>query len=511
MADAPALELRGLHKEYGGVVAVHDVDLSVGVGEIVGLVGKNGAGKSSLIKMVTGVVSADRGEIRLAGRIVHVHGPATAHRIGIAAVHQELNVVRGLSVAENLALGAGFPRRAGAFVDWRSLRGRARRSLAEVGLSDVDPRADVAALSPVQQRLIMIAVALVHQPAVLILDEPTASFTDREVELLHATMRRLSAAGTGIVFVSHRLDEVLALTDRVVVMRDGAVVAERAPSELDKARLVELITGGEEPELVRTREAGVRAEPVALAVSGLRMTPADEPVSFQVRAGEVLGLAGLVGSGRSELLRAVYGADPRSAGTVEVAGRPVPAHSPRASIRAGMVMLTEDRRHQGLVTQFSVTRNLTLASLRDHRRAGLPMPSGRREHSAARRLIGELAVKTPDPDTPVLSLSGGNQQKVLLGRWLAAEATVLLLDEPTVGVDVGSKADIQNQVLALAARGLAVVVVASEFSQLEEMCHRVLVVSGRAVQAELAGRQITEAALLAACFGASANELVQDG
>jgi ABC-type sugar transport system ATPase subunit len=377
----------------------------------------------------------------------------------------------------------------------------------------VDPRTDVAELSLVQQRLVMIAVALVHRPAVLILDEPTASFTDREVEMLHETMRRLSAGGTGILFVSHRLDEVLALTDRVVVMRDGGVVAGRALSELDKAGLVELITGGEEAELVSTREADVLANPVALTVSGLRMTPADEPVSFEVRAGEVLGLAGLVGSGRSELLRAVYGADRRSAGTVEVAGRPVPAHSPRASIGAGMVMLTEDRRHQGLVSQFSVTRNMTLASLRDYRRGGLPTPSARREHSTARRLIRELAVQTSDPDAPVLSLSDGNQQKVVLGRWLAAEATVLLLDEPTVGVDVGSKADIQNQVLELAEQGLAVVVIASEFSQLEEMCHRVLVVvSGRAVQAELVGPQITEATLLAACFGASDNEVrVGDG
>ena len=509
--EVPALELRGLHKEYAGVVAVDDVDLTVGVGEIVGLVGKNGAGKSSLIKMVTGVVPADRGEIRLAGTEVRVHGPATAHRNGIAAVHQELNVVRGLSVAENLALGAGYPHRAGLLVDWRGLRRRAARSLAEVGLSTVDPRADVADLSPVQQRLVMIAIALVHQPRVLILDEPTASFTDREVELLHETMRRLSAAGTGILFVSHRLDEVLSLTDRVVVMRDGAVVAVRSPSELDKARLVEEITGGDEPDAVRTREADVLANPVALEVRQLRMTAADEPVSFEVRAGEVLGLAGLVGSGRSELLRAVYGADPRAAGTVSVGGRPVPAHSPRDAIAAGMVMLTEDRRHQGLVSQFSVTRNMTLASLRKHRRAGLPVPSGRREHATARRLIGELAVKTADADAPVLSLSGGNQQKVLLGRWLAAEATVLLLDEPTVGVDVGAKADIQNQVLALAESGLAVVVVASEFSQLEEMCHRVLVVSGRSVRAELVGTQITEAALLAACFGAGDDESARDG
>ena len=510
--DDVALELRGLHKAYAGVVAVDDVDLTVGAGEIVGLVGKNGAGKSSLIKMATGVVSADRGEIRLAGRPVQVDGPATAHRMGIAAVHQELNVVRGLSVAENLALGAGFPRRAGAFVDWRGLRRRARASLVSVGLSEVDPRADVAALSPVQQRLVMIAVALVHDPRVLILDEPTASFTDREVDLLHATMRRLSAAGTGILFVSHRLDEVLSLTDRVVVMRDGAVVAVRAPAELDKAGLVDLITGGEEPEAQRTREADVLDHPVALAVSGLRMGPQDAPVSFEVREGEVLGLAGLVGSGRSELLRAVYGADPRAAGTVEVSGRALPAGSPRASIAAGMVMLSEDRRHQGLVTGFSVTRNITLASLRRYRRGGLPAPSARRERSAALRLISDLAVKTPSADTPVLSLSGGNQQKVLLGRWLAAEARVLLLDEPTLGVDVGAKADIQNQVQALAEQGLAVVVVASEFSQLEEMCHRVLVVSGRAVRAELVGPQVTEPALLAACFGASDNGIrVGDG
>lgn len=504
MTAGTTLQIRGLRKTYGDFVAVADADLDVDAGEIVGLVGKNGAGKSTLIKMVTGAVNLDAGEIVLEGTSLGSVGPAAVRRRGIAVVHQELNVVRGLSVAENLALGAGYPRVGGVFINWRALRRRAVESLASVGLTDIDPAADIADLSPVQQRLIMIAVALVHDPRVLILDEPTASFNDREVEVLHGTMRALSSRGTGILFISHRLDEVLALTGRVVVMRDGAVVANRSSSELSKARLVDLITGGETPDAPHTREADLLANPVALHVTNLRLTTVDESVSFVVRRGEILGIAGLVGSGRSELLRAVYGADPRVAGTVRVDDCVVPPGSPRESIASGMVLLTEDRRNQGLISSFSVTRNMTIASLRAHRRAaGVPIPSGRREHRTSRRMIDDLAVAAPGADAPVTSLSGGNQQKVLLGRWLAAEAQVLLLDEPTVGVDVGAKADIQNHVLELAERGLAVVVVASEFSQLEEMCHRVLVMTNGSLGAELAGSAITEASLLAACFGAT--------
>lgn len=503
--DLPVLTTSGLTKSYGSFRVVKDIDLEIGTGEIVGLVGKNGAGKSTLIKLVTGAVSADAGIVRLAGVPLDLHSPAASRRRGIAVVHQELNLVPGLTLAENLGLGSGYPRRARILLHRGELNRRARQLLAEVDLPDIDPRTLVETLTPVQQRLVMIASALWHETKLLILDEPTASLSDTETRDLHRTVRRLRAAGTSVLFVSHRLDEVLDLTDRVVVMRDGALVAEAATVTLTKSDLVGLISGQAPTTGTTDRPPGATDPTIALAVNDLTGSFSTEPISLSVRAGEVLGIAGLVGAGRTELLRAIYGADRISSGTVEVSGAPVPRRSPRASLKSGLVLLTEDRRHQGLVTSFTVSANISLAALRRHRwLRHAPLPSRRSERSLAANSIRRLSIKTDGGRAPVMSLSGGNQQKVLLGRWLATEAKVILLDEPTVGIDVEAKTEIYQLIRRLSGTGLAVLVVSSEFAELEQLCHRVLVMAHGRVVSELTGVQVTETAMLQACFGSNA-------
>ncbi|MBS45668.1 MAG: D-xylose ABC transporter ATP-binding protein [Nocardioides sp.] len=495
----PVLEARGLRKQYGPLVAVDDVDLTVGPGEVVGLVGKNGAGKSSLIKVLTGAVQPDAGEVLLAGEPVHLRGPAEARRRGVGFVHQELNLVEQASIAENIALGGGLPRRAGLLVSWGALHQRAQTLMEAVDIGHLDPRTRVATLTPVQKRQVMIAAALWHPPTVLVLDEPTASLSEHEVVVLHGIVRRLKSRGTSVLYVSHRLDEVIGLTDRVVVMRDGAVVDSEETTRLDKGRLVAMITGSAGQD----RPTHLRQDPGAEIVLDVHEVSSDrmvEPVSLQVRAGEVLGLAGLVGSGRTELLRAIFGADSRRTGEVRVGGEVVGC-SPSASLRSGIALLSEDRLHGGLVTGFTINRNITFASLARFRHARwLPLPSGRRERDRSRDLSADLAVKAESVDAPVMSLSGGNQQKVLLARWLSTEPRVLLLDEPTLGIDIEAKTEIYHLLHRLAGEGFALVVVSSEFPELELLCSRALVLREGRVVAELEGADVTETALLHHCF-----------
>jgi ABC-type sugar transport system ATPase subunit len=497
--DIPVLTARGLRKQYGPLVAVHDVDLTVRAGEVVGLVGKNGAGKSSLIKALTGAIQPDAGMLWISGEEVTLRGPADARRRGIAVVHQELNLIDQATIAENIALGGGYPRRARLVVDWGELRDRARRLMEAVDIGHLDPRARVGPLTPVQKRQVMIAAGLWHTPRVLILDEPTASLSEHEVVILHGIVRRLRDRGTAVLYVSHRLDEVIGLTDRVVVMRDGAVVEEERTGSLDKDRLVAMITGGAVPSRARASVPGLDAD-VVLRVDEVSSSRIPQPVTFEVRAGEILGLAGLVGSGRTELLRAVYGADERTSGRVLLRGREVAAR-PHASLRAGIAYLSEDRLHSGLVTDFTISRNITFASMNRFRVArALPLVSRGRERLAARRMAGELSVKAGSVDDPVMSLSGGNQQKVLLARWLATDPQVLLLDEPTLGIDVEAKAEIYDLLRRLADRGFALVVVSSEFPELEMLCSRALVMRESAVVVELSGDEVTEINLLHHCF-----------
>jgi ABC-type sugar transport system ATPase subunit len=508
------IEVRGLSKSYPSVRALIDVDLDFEAGTVVGLVGKNGAGKSTLLKALAGIVQPDTGTIAIDGTEVHFAGAADSAAAGLAFLHQELNLVDQLSIAENVALGWGYPRRGGFFVDQRRLRRRTEELLAELGIDDVDVRKSPSSLSSAQQRLVMIARALWANASFVVLDEPTGSFTEEEVERLHGIIRGLRDRGVGVIYVSHRIDEVLAISERVVVMRDGRLAADMRAVDTHKKGVVAEISGVEgEVEVAAVAapavhdKAGPAGEPrageVLLRVTGLGSRALGvSDVSFELRAGEVLGIGGLVGSGRTELLRLLFGAERADGGEVEVRGHRVRRRSPSSMVEQSVAFLGEDRAKDGVFRQFSVRENMTIASLDRYRRGGLPSPSPRREAQAAADIVDRLDIKVGDVGAPIGTLSGGNQQKVLLGRWLVRGADVFIFDEPTVGIDVLGKGDFYGQIKSLTAEGRGVIVVSSEHSELVEVCDRVLVIREGRLVGELSGAEIGERAILDLCYGA---------
>lgn len=502
------LEVQGLVKDYPGVRAADGVSLGIRPGEVVGLVGKNGAGKSTVIKILAGATAPDEGRILLDGTEIEFHNPHDATLRGLSFVHQELSVVPELSVAENVELGLGYPRRAGVLVDFTRLRRQSRDVLARLG-GGIEPDVAIRTLPVAQQRLVMIARALVTQARLVVLDEPTGSLTDEETNHLFAVIRDLSASGVAVVYVSHRLEEILEITDRVVVMRDGAVVDDRATVDFDTRTLIEEITGEDASEtaLQRRRTHGVGGPPdapVVLEAEGVAVPGHIRDASFSVREGEILGVAGLMGAGRTELVRAVFGADHRAAGVIRMRGEEITIRRPADAIAAGMVLLPEDRRNQGLIRDFNVRRNITLGTLRRFRLAPrLPVPSSPRERTASLAAVRDLDIKTPSDLTPAAWLSGGNQQKLVLARWLRSGASVLIFDEPTHGIDVGAKEEVYSLMEQLAAEGRAVVFISSEFGELVGVCHRVIAMREGAIVGEAVGDEITEARLLEHCYGHS--------
>lgn len=500
------LEARGLVKDYPGVRAVDHVSLGIRPGEVVGLVGKNGAGKSTVIKILAGATIPDEGQILLDGEEVHLHNPHDATLLGLSFVHQELSVVPDLSVAENVELGLGYPRRAGVLVDFSKLRRQSREVLARLG-GGIAPHVAIRTLPTAQQRLVMIARALVTQARLVVLDEPTGSLTDEETSHLFSVIRDLSADRVAVVYVSHRLEEILQITDRVVVMRDGAIVDNRPTEDFDTKTLIEEITGEDASAtaLQRRRNRGIGGPPdapTAMEVEEIEVSGKIRSASFSIRAGEILGIAGLMGSGRTELVRAVFGADHRTGGTIRIQGVEADVRRPADAIAAGIVLLPEDRRNQGLIRDFNVRRNITLGTLRDFRVTDkLPMPSVPRERQAAQSAVRDLDIKTPSDLTPATSLSGGNQQKLVLARWLRSGASVLIFDEPTHGIDVGAKEEVYTLMEQLAADGKAVVFISSEFGELVGVCHRVIVMREGNIVGEAAGDEITENRLLEYCYG----------
>lgn len=510
-AGVPLVRLRGIVKRYGGVLAADHVDLDLWPGQVVGLVGKNGAGKSTMIKILAAAVRPDAGQVLIGGKPAALHSPSAATRLGLAFVHQELTLVPAMSVAENITIGPGSTPRWGPFVK----RGAARRSavaaLGRLGV-DLDPGTRVEQLSVARQRMVMIARGVRQQARLLVLDEPSASLSDEEISHLHAVVRSLRADGLAVLYVSHRVEEILALTDRVVVMRDGRVVDDRPAGKFDQATLVRSISGSGDG--AAAGPAGGRAA-VGPATDGnlgqglLRAERLSAPsgvsdVTFEVRAGEILGIAGLVGSGRTELVRLLYGAEQPSSGRVLVGGRQVRVSSPRVALREGIVLLPEDRRGQGNILGHSITGNITLPNLRRHRRLDwLPSPAAPRERRSAAQMVEQLQIATSDLSQPVDTLSGGNQQKVVLAKWLLHGASVFIFDEPTAGIDVVAKAEIYALVVKLAAAGKGIIVISSEFAELVEVCHRVVILREGRLVGELAGDSINEHAILEHCYNAT--------
>jgi ABC-type sugar transport system ATPase subunit len=465
---APLLVMRGIDKSYPGVHALRGVDLELHAGEVLALLGENGAGKSTLIKVLAGAVPPDAGTIRIAGRDRVLRTPADARAAGVAVIYQEFNLVPTLSVAENLFLG----REAGrlGWVRRGDERRQARALLDRLGMA-IDPAARCRDLSIGQQQAVEIAKALALDARILVMDEPTAALTTREVEKLFAVIRDLKAHGLGIVYVSHRLAEIEALADRVTVLRDGRRVATLPRAEAPRDRLIELMVGRRIDQEFPPRQVAVG--PRRLVVRQLTRGDKVRDVSFDVRGGEIVALTGLVGSGRTETARLLFGADRPDAGTIELDGRPIAPRDPRDAIRAGVCLLTEDRKAQGLVLGQSVRENFALPNL--PRLSRLGFVRRRAERARLQHYVSALRIRLPGGEEPVRNLSGGNQQKVVLAKWLQANCEVVLFDEPTRGIDVGAKVEIYQLMNELAGQGKAILMISSELPEVLGMADRVLV------------------------------------
>jgi len=483
------LEVRNVVKEFPGVKALQGVDLDVLEAEVHCLLGPNGAGKSTLIKCVSGALEPTSGEILFMGEPLPAGDPAGSLKRGVATIYQELDLVPELSVAESIFL-AHEPRR-GPLLNLDRMYRESEALLARLGHDAIPVRAKVGRLRPAAQQIVSIARALSGNVRLLIMDEPSAILDDAEVTTLFEVVRRLTAENVGVVYISHRLDEIRRIGDRVTVLADGRTTATGLPATTPTDQLVELMVGRKVDQLYPERPLGT--DRVLLEVRDARRLPAVRGVSLQVHAGEVVGLGGLVGSGRTELLNLIYGLDQPDEGEVVVEGKPLRSHRPRQAIRQGLGLAPEDRKSQALVLDWSQTKNVTIADLSRFSRVLLKI---REERERAREQLRALNTVPDDPDRIVRLLSGGNQQKVVLARWLLHECRVLLLDEPTRGVDIATKAEIYRIISDLAQSGLGVLVVSSELEELAHICTRVLVMREGELVAEVAGKDATERELL---------------
>ncbi|HEU5080630.1 MAG TPA: sugar ABC transporter ATP-binding protein [Opitutaceae bacterium] len=495
MADNPLLTLRGIRKRFPGVLALDGVDFTVRAGEIHALLGENGAGKSTLIKVLTGVYTADEGDIRLADKPLQARSPAEAEEAGISTVYQEVNLIPSLSVAENLCLGRQ-PGKLG-FIAWRALRRAAKASLARLGL-DIDVDAELGSLSVALQQMVAIARALDRKARMLILDEPTASLDEKEVADLFRVMRQLRADGLGLIFVTHFLDQVYAVTDTITILRNGKLVGEYPTSSLSHLELVRKMLGREDySEETGAHAAAKRAlaeQPTVVEAAQLGRRNAVKEINLSIRAGETLGLAGLLGSGRTETARLLFGLDRRDSGEIHVRAKPAKLGSPRDAVRHGFAFCSEDRKAEGILPNLSVRENLILA-LQARRGAHRPLTRAEQEELCD-RYVKALRIRLADTTVPIRTLSGGNQQKVLLARWLATQPCLLILDEPTRGIDIGARAEIGALVGKLCDEGMAVLLISSEIEEIVELSSRVIVLRERRFAGEFSGDEIVAPKLI---------------
>ena len=495
------LSLNGVTKRFGGVTALDHVDFDLRAGEIHALLGENGAGKSTLIKIIGGIHRPDEGTIHIDGRLLRIHGVTDADRLGIRVIHQELSLAPNLSVAENIYMGRE-PTRLG-LISRRTMVRDAEALVASLGLEEIrDVRAGIAGLSVAQQQLVEIARALSCRGRILVLDEPTSSLSVAETDALFVTLKRLRGQGMGIIYISHRLEEIVRLADRVTVLRDGRSVGTQEMSQTATRDLVKLMVGREVKD--HYRQLPHRPGNIALSVHDLRNRRI-HGVSFDLRYGEALGVAGLVGSGRSELARAIFGIDPLDSGEIRVDGRPVSIRNPRDALAAGIVLVPEDRKGEGLVMVESVAFNLALPWVREWIVPGLP--DWRRRRAIVDRAVGGLGIKTGDPECCVDQLSGGNQQKVVVGKWMEHRPKILILDEPTRGVDVGAREEMFGIIGLLVEAGTAVLLISSDLEEVMHTSHRIAVYrDGRIVRTVSAG-EIDMHEVMAELTGAKANDI----
>ena len=491
-----AVEFRNVTKEFGPVRVLHGVGFALQPGRVYGLLGENGAGKSTLMKILAGYESPTTGEVVVDGAVrAPGGGSRAAEAQGIVLIHQEFNLADDLTIAQNIFLGHEIKR--GPFLDDKAMREKTRAALAQVGLP-LDPDTRVRKLIVAEKQLVEIARALARNARLLIMDEPTATLTPGETERLFALMAGLKAAGVTIIYISHKLDEVERTTDEVVVMRDGLLVAREATASVTRRQMANLMVGRELADLFPPKLPAPAGGEPAIKVRGLTVPGWAEDVSFDVRRGEILGFAGLVGAGRTELFEGLLGLRPRSAGTVEIAGKPVNLKSPRDAARRGLTYLSEDRKGKGLHVHFGLRPNLTLMALERYAKPWLDPAA---EQAALRDAVQEFGIRTGSLEVRASSLSGGNQQKLALAKVLHPGPSVVVLDEPTRGVDVGAKREIYHLVQRLAEQGLAVVVISSELMELIGLCHRVAVMRAGRLQTTLQEPHLTEEELIAHATG----------
>ena len=505
VAVPPFVSVKNIAKSYGGAQALKGVSLTVRPGEVHGLVGANGAGKSTLIRILAGLTQPDSGEIFVDGRRIASETPQRANELGMSFIHQELAFVPGMTVLQNIMLGLPKKTRFGA-VDWPAIAAEIAPIAKRVGVT-APLGASVKGLSTAENWLINITRALVRKSRLIVMDEPTAALSSAEAEKLFAIIRELSASGVAVLYVSHRLGEILDLCRRVTVFRDGRSVAELEGPALSRASLVEAIVGGQ-VERLPTSEGRAATGDVVLAVRGLGRAPKVRDVNFDLRQGEVLGIGGLVGAGRTEIARLIYGADRAETGSMLLNGKPFAPRSPAAAVKAGLGLVPEERRAEGLVLAKSLAFNVGLANLASLvTNPALPLISSRRRRTLAQRAVSDLAIKTGSIETPVGRLSGGNQQKVVIGRWLQSQPKLLILDEPTRGVDIGARTEIHRLIRSLAGRGMAVLVISSEPDELPDLCDRVLVMAEGRIVRELTGAAVTRHAIIEASYGAAGQRM----
>jgi len=509
------LAVRHASKSYNGVPALTDASLELRAGEVHALMGENGAGKSTLIKLLAGVLAPDRIEVEIQGRPATLHSPQAAYGHGLRFIHQELNIVPQLSVAENVFLGQRYPAWFGTLVRWRTLNRRARDVLAMLGVHHIDPSERMARLSPGDQMLVSIARAFAGDDSdngsralVYVMDEPTAALTGHEVDLLFEVINGLKARGSAVLYVSHRMEEIFRISDRITVMRDGRVVGTRHAADTHPGELIRLMTGRTLQQVYPPRQTPV-GERMRLTVRNLR-SHAVRADAFDLREGEIVGVAGLNGSGRTELLRALVGADRRLSGEILLDGRRV-SLTPAMAWRNGVAFVPEERRSQGLVLSRSVADNITLPGLAWLSRGGMLIDRGL-ERRTSRSLGDTVQLKMIGPDQTVRELSGGNQQKAVFARALTRTTRVLLLlDEPTRGVDVGAKVDLYRLIRELSGQGAAILMVSSDLPELIGMTDRILIMRQGVLVDEVPTAGLTEESLLSLCYGETAHERSTDG
>ncbi|GAA5123662.1 sugar ABC transporter ATP-binding protein [Pseudonocardia adelaidensis] len=492
MTGTLLLEARGVGKSFPGVRALQDMHIELRHGEVLALVGENGAGKSTLMKLLSGIYTPDEGEFFLEGEPLRVSGPRDALEQGISIIHQEFNLMPDLTVAQNLFIGRE-PRAGRVFLGERALEARAAELLERLHLP-LKPRQRVGDLTVAKQQMVEIAKALSYEPRILIMDEPTAALNDAEVQVLHDLIRRFRRPDTGVIYISHRMDELKAITDRITVIRDGRYIdtldtATTSMREVISRMVGREIAGGLGPE-------GVRADrPVVLSVRDLSTKELLKDVSFELREGEILGFAGLMGAGRTEVARAIVGADPVESGTIELRGEPVHITSPAEAARHRIGYLSEDRKHLGLLLEQDVNANIGLSSIRERfQQWGFVRDRAMRARS--REVVESLRIRTPSVDQTAKFLSGGNQQKVVIAKWLVKDCDVLIFDEPTRGIDVGAKEEIYRLLNDLAAQGKSIIMISSELPEVLRMSHRVVVMSEGRVTGQLDAAEATQESVM---------------